>query len=76
MTEGDHIPGDSPTHWDLSNAQVFIQKTTGWLQFYLQGGAYNIPALGTPFLQTGATTKDVYGPFPTGYISLLRAIST
>ena len=72
MTEGYHIPGDSPTHWDLSNAQVFIQKTTGWFQFYLQGGAYNIPALGVPFLQTGETTKDVYGPFPTGYIKLVK----
>ncbi len=72
MTEGDHIPGDSPTHWDLSNAQVFIQKTTGWWQFYLQGGAYNIPILGVPFLQTGETTKDVYGPFPTGYLKLVK----
>jgi hypothetical protein len=71
-TEGDHIPGDSPTHYDLSNAQVFIQKTTGWWQFYLQGGAYNIPALGTPFLSTGETTKDVYGPFPTGYLKLVK----
>jgi len=24
------------------------QKTTGWLQFYLQGGAYNLPALERP----------------------------
>jgi hypothetical protein len=71
-TEGDHIPGDSPTHYDLSNAQVFIQKTTGWWQFYLQGGAYNIPALGTPFTSTGETTKDVYGPFPTGYLKLVK----
>jgi hypothetical protein len=71
-TEGDHIPGDSPTHYDLSNAQVFIQKTTGWWQFYLQGGAYNIPVLGSPFLSTGETTKDVYGPFPTGYLKLVK----
>jgi hypothetical protein len=63
---------DTPTHYDLSNAQVFIQKTTGWWQFYLQGGAYNIPALGTPFTSTGATTKDVYGPFPTGYLKLVK----
>ena len=41
LTEGNHIPGDSPTHWDVSNAQVFVQKTTGWWQFYLQGGTYN-----------------------------------
>src|SRR5258708_22681714 len=29
-TEGNHITGDSPTHWDVSNAQGFVQKTTGW----------------------------------------------
>ena len=71
-TEGNHIPGDSPTHWDVSNAQIFIQKTTGWFQFYLQGGAYNLPAVGVPFLSTGETTKDVYGPFPQGYLKLVK----
>src|ERR1700756_5755260 len=45
-TEGNHVSGDSPTHWDISNAQVFIQKTSGWWQFYLQGGAYTLPAIG------------------------------
>ncbi len=71
-TEGNHITGDSPTHWDVSNAQVFIQKTTGWWQFYLQAGAYNLPALGAPFLSTGDTTKNVYGPFPQGYLKLVK----
>ena len=36
-TEGNHAAGDSSTHWDVSNAQLFVQKTTGWWQFYLQG---------------------------------------
>jgi len=71
-TEGDHIPGDSPTHWELSNAQIFIQKTTGWFQFFLQGGAYNLPALGTSFLGTPDTVKGFYGPFPQGYIKLVK----
>src|SRR5690242_15111407 len=71
-TEGNYIPGDSPTHYDLSNAQVFIQKTTGVFQFYLQGGAYNLPALGAPFVKTVDTVKGLYGPFPTGYIKLVQ----
>jgi len=71
-TEGNHIAGDSSTHWDVSNAQVFIQKTTGWWQFYLQGGAYNLPALGTPFLSTADTMKNIYGPFPQGYLKLVK----
>jgi hypothetical protein len=71
-TEGDHIAGDPSSHWDVSNAQVFIQKTTGWWQFYLQGGAYNIPAVGTPFLSTGNTLENLYGPFPQGYLKLVK----
>jgi hypothetical protein len=71
-TEGDHITGDPSSHWDVSNAQIFIQKTTGWWQFFLQGGAYNIPALGTPFLSSGDTVKNIYGPFPQGYLKLVK----
>jgi hypothetical protein len=71
-SEGDHVAGDPSSHWDVTNAQVFIQKTTGWWQFYLQGGAYNLPALGTPFLSTGDTVKNIYGPFPQGYLKLVK----
>lgn len=61
-------------HVDVSNAQVFIQKTSGVFQFYLQGGAYNLPAVGTtiPFLKTGPTTTLNYGPFPVGYVKLVK----
>ncbi len=59
-------------HVDVSNAQVFIQKTTGWFQFYLQGGAYNVPVLGVPFAKTGPTTTGLFGPFPVGYAKLVK----
>src|SRR6266702_879051 len=71
-TEGNHISGDPSSHYDVSNAQIFIQKTTGWWQFYLQGGAYNLPALVTPFLSTGDTVKNIYGAFPQGYLKLVK----
>jgi hypothetical protein len=71
-TEGNHITGDDSTHWDVSNAQVFVQKTSGWWQFYLQGGAYNLPAIGLPFLSTADTMKNIYGPFPQGYLKLVK----
>jgi Putative beta-barrel porin-2, OmpL-like. bbp2 len=71
-TEGNHIAGDNSTHWDVSNAQLFVQKTTGWWQFYLQGGAYNIPAIGVPFLSTVDTVKNIFGPFPQGYLKLVK----
>ena len=72
LTQGNGLPGDKTTHWDVSNAQIFIQKTTGWWQFYLQAGAYNLPALGTPFLSTGNTVTNIYGPFPQGYLKLVK----
>jgi hypothetical protein len=71
-TEGNHVSGDSSTHWDVSNAQVFVQKTTGWWQFYLQGGVYNLPAIGLPFTSTVDTVKNIYGPFPQGYLKLVK----
>ena len=72
LTQGNWVPPDKPTHWDLSNGQIFLQKTTGWWQFYLQGGAYNIPVLGTPFLSTVDTVKNLYGPLPVGYLKLVK----
>jgi putative OmpL-like beta-barrel porin-2 len=71
-TEGNYVLGDSPTHFDLSNAQVFVQKTTGWFQFYAQGGAYNLPALGASFIPTKITSPLLYGPFPVGYLKLVK----
>ena len=72
MTGNNTVPGDTDTHWDLSNAQVFVQKTSGWFQFYLQGGAYNIPDLGVPFISTSKTLSDFWGPLPIGYVKLVK----
>jgi len=30
LVQGNRIPGDKATQWDLSNGQIFLQKTTGW----------------------------------------------
>ena len=72
ITTGNHFPDNEATLWDLSNGQVFVQKTIGWWQFYLQAGAYNIPDLGVPLLSTVDTVKDLYGPFPQGYLKLVK----
>src|SRR5580704_13798733 len=70
---GDHpvFHGDEG-HVDLSNGMVFIQKTSVVLQFYLQGGAYNFPVVGVPFLKTNDTVHDLFGPFPVGYAKLVK----
>src|SRR5205823_1325915 len=59
---GNYVPGDNSTQAALANGQIFIQKTDGWFQFYLQAGVYNLPALGVPFLATDKTVTDLYGP--------------
>jgi hypothetical protein len=72
MVQNNWIPGDKSSNWDVSNAQIFVQKTTGWWQFYLQGGAYNILAAGLPFLSTGHTLSNLFGPLPVGYVKFVK----
>ncbi|MBV9508951.1 MAG: outer membrane beta-barrel protein [Caulobacteraceae bacterium] len=42
-----HVLGDDKTLVDLSNAQIFINKSDGWFQYYIQAGTYSLPALGS-----------------------------
>ena len=66
----DPVAFNGYTHADISNGQIFIQKTHGLIQFFLQAGAYNMPAIGAPFLSTGATTAGYYGPLPQAYLKI------
>jgi len=76
LVQNNHVPGDDTQQAGLSNGQVFIQKTDGWFQFYLQAGAYNIPALGVPYLATGKTISELYGPLPVAFLKLQVAKNT
>jgi putative OmpL-like beta-barrel porin-2 len=76
MVQNNHIPGDKSSQVALSNGQVFIQKTDGWFQFYLQAGAYDIMELGLPFLATDKTVSDLFGPLPVGYVKLQAGKNT
>ena len=76
MWTGHYVPGDNSTQAALSNGQVFIQKTDGWFQFYLQAGAYNIASLGVPFMATDKTISNLYGPVPVAYLKLQAGKNT
>ncbi len=76
LWQGNHVPGDSNTQAALSNGQIFLQKTDGWFQFYLQAGVYNIPDLGVPFLATEKTISDLYSPVPVGFVKLQAGKNT
>ena len=76
MWTGNYVPSDSSTHAALSNGQVWIQKTDGWFQFYVQAGAYNIAALGAPFLATDKTMSNFFGPVPVAFVKLQAGKNT
>lgn len=76
LWQGNHVAGDNPTQAALSNGQVFIQKNTGWWQFYVEVGAYNLLAVGTPFLSTQKAMTDLYGPVPVAYLKLAPGKNT
>lgn len=76
MWTGNYVAGDHSRQAGLSNGQVFIQKAAGPIQFYLQAGAYNIAALGTPYLETDKTVSKLFGPVPVAFFKLQAAKNT
>ena len=68
MTQDHPVTGDKISHVDFTNGQIFIQNTTGPVQFFLQAGGYTLPALGTAYLSAHRTTTETYGYLPQGYL--------
>ncbi len=74
------FPGNRTWEPDLSNGQLFLQKTDGVFQFYTQFGAYSIPALGVPYVSAATATfsqsapgllsGNLWGVFPQGYAKI------
>lgn len=76
LWQANPVAADDTAHAALSNGQIFLQNTTGWFQFYIQAGAYDIPALGTPYVSTEKAITDLYGPVPVAYLKLVPAKNT
>ena len=64
------VPGDDTTLADLSNGQVFVQKTDGPLQFFVEAGVYSLPDLGYPYTKAVTTTRNLYGVVPQAFIKI------
>ncbi len=62
--------GNAASYMDLDNAQIEIQKTDGWLQFYIQAGDYSLPALGAPYVKSSLTPAASFGTVPVAYLKL------
>ncbi|HEX3431122.1 MAG TPA: outer membrane beta-barrel protein [Rhizomicrobium sp.] len=69
--QSNHVPGDHEWSADASNGQLFVQKTDGWLQFYVQAGAYSLPSLGTTYVTAGNIINDTYSAVPVAYAKIV-----
>jgi hypothetical protein len=64
------VDGDRSARADASNAELILQKPDGLIQYYLQVGAYSIPALGTPYVSSGNAVNRLYGPLPAAFLKI------
>ena len=79
------FPGNRSWQPDLSNGQVFVQKTDGIFQFYAQAGAYSLASLGSTYISAATATFGYHAPaignvpqngglwgwFPAGYAKIV-----
>jgi hypothetical protein len=70
LWQDDRVPGNETGYADLSNGQIFVQKTDGWLQFFADIGAYSQPSLGTPYVSSVDATEHSFGYLPQGYLKI------
>ena len=76
LWQGNPILSANSANGALNLGKFFLEKTTSWWQFNVQAGAYNLPALGTPFISTHKTVFDFYGPVPVAYMKFMLTKST
>ena len=61
---------DHVTQTDVSNGQVFIQKTDGVVQYFFQVGGYSIPDAGVAYVKSVDAVKSYYGMLPQGFLKI------
>jgi hypothetical protein len=71
LAEDHPFPGDREKVADVSNAQVFVQKVDGKIQFFVEGGIYAFPDLGVGYATSAAETSNFYGPLPLAYVKIV-----
>ncbi len=71
FSQSNPFAGDAKNRTDMSNAQVFVQKTDGPLQFFVQAGEYSLPDLGLPYVRAGDSLNTFYGPLPVAFVKLV-----
>jgi hypothetical protein len=69
------VPGDHKSWADISAAQLFIQKTDGMFQFFVQVGPYSLPSLGVPNVRSTTYDDETYGYVPNAFIKFAPSSS-
>lgn len=71
LSQDNPIFGDAHNlKFDVSNAQVELQKTDGVFQFFVQAGTYSTPSLGTAYFQSGKLPRHSYTYFPVAFVKI------
>ena len=74
--QNNSVLGDDNAQATLSNGQIFIQRSDGKLQWYVQAGVYTMPTLSVPFVNAQNTVNNFYGPVPVAYLKWQAAKTT
>jgi hypothetical protein len=70
MVQNNRAPSDDESQFDLTNAVVTIQNTSGPVQFFIMAGQYAQPFLGVPYIKGVDATKLNFGNVPIAYVKL------
>jgi len=70
QAQSNPVRADRAGQADISNAQVFIQKTDGFLRFFGEAGLYSLPSLGTPYLRAAKATRHNFGLVPVAFATV------
>lgn len=62
---------DHVTQTDISNGQVFIQKTDGVVQYFFQVGCYSIPDAGVAYVKSVDAVRSYYGMLPQAFLKIV-----
>jgi hypothetical protein len=68
MSQSHATASDQSHDFEIDNAQLIVHKTSGPLQFLIQGGAYTFPVIGAPLPNTADTSNNLFGPVPVAYL--------
>jgi hypothetical protein len=72
QVQSNHVPGDLSSTVDLSNAQIFINKSDGVFQYFIQAGTYSLPNLSTfAYNPSSKTPAATFGNLPQGFIKIV-----